>query len=89
MASVDKQLLGTETVRLLRSRSVGSIICGLSANDLKDSFLAAGADSFIPKPLPCAVDELKPVLLDILQKSNEKVASVSSGTASSGSKEGS
>ena len=81
MASVDKQLLGTETVRQLRSRSIGSIICGLSANDLKDSFLAAGADSFILKPLPCAVDELNPVLLKILEKSNEKVAPISCGTA--------
>jgi CheY-like chemotaxis protein len=53
MASVDKQLLGTETARLLRSKGVTSIICGLSANDMYDSFKAAGADNFMTKPFPC------------------------------------
>lgn len=32
MASVDKQLLGTETVREMRSRGVTSVICGLPAS---------------------------------------------------------
>jgi DNA-binding response OmpR family regulator len=47
----DKQLLGTETVRELRAKGVKSIICGLSANDLERSFLNAGADSFMAKPV--------------------------------------
>lgn len=51
MASVDKQLLGTETIRELRSKGVTSIMCGLSANDLEKPFLDAGADSFMMKPV--------------------------------------
>ncbi len=46
MASVEKQLLGTEAVRELRKRGVDCRICGLSANDKEFEFLQAGADSF-------------------------------------------
>jgi CheY-like chemotaxis protein len=46
MASVEKQLLGTEAVRELRKRGVDCRICGLSANDKEMEFLQAGADSF-------------------------------------------
>lgn len=46
MASVEKQLLGTEAVRELRKRGVDCRICGLSANDKESEFLQAGADSF-------------------------------------------
>jgi signal transduction histidine kinase len=53
MASVEKQLLGTETVRAMRSKGITSRICGLSANDVEKSFLEAGADSFMFKPFPC------------------------------------
>jgi CheY-like chemotaxis protein len=56
MASVEKQLLGTETVVALRNNGVASRICGLSANDIEEEFFAAGADSFMFKPFPC--DEL-------------------------------
>ena len=52
MASTDKQLLGTETVRALRAKNVESIICGLSANDLERQFLDAGASCFMMKPFP-------------------------------------
>lgn len=38
MASIEKQLLGTETAQALRSMGVTSTICGLSANNLKDAF---------------------------------------------------
>jgi CheY-like chemotaxis protein len=66
MASAEKQLLGTETVRLIRSKGVESIICGLSANNIEWQFREAGADCFIMKPLPCEasdlVHELKRVL---------------------------
>ena len=66
MASVDKQLLGTETAQAMRSKNVQSRICGLSANDLRDAFLKAGANDFILKPMPCKVDELKIVLARVL-----------------------
>jgi CheY-like chemotaxis protein len=46
MASVEKQLLGTEAVRELRRRGVVDRICGLSANDKELEFLQAGADCF-------------------------------------------
>lgn len=47
MASVDRQLLGTETVRTLRVRGIDTKVCGLSANDLEQAFLKAGADAFL------------------------------------------
>lgn len=58
MASVEKQLLGTEAVRAMRGRGVTSVICGLSANDSKESFLKAGADTFVLKPFPCKREKL-------------------------------
>ena len=66
MASVDKQLLGTETVRSLRKAGITSKIIGLSANNLEDSFLHAGADFFRLKPLPCDKVLLEQELLSIL-----------------------
>jgi signal transduction histidine kinase/CheY-like chemotaxis protein len=66
MASTEKQLLGTETTRVLRSKGVKSIICGLSANDMEQAFLRAGADAFVMKPLPCGKNELKRELIRIL-----------------------
>lgn len=69
MASVDKQLLGTETARAMRTKGVKKKICGLSANDLRDSLINAGADDFILKPMPCKPADLKQVLLKILKTS--------------------
>lgn len=66
MASVERQLLGTETVRALRSRGVVSKICGLSANDKEDEFLEAGADAFCIKPFPCESDAMKDELRRVL-----------------------
>jgi CheY-like chemotaxis protein len=66
MASVEKQLLGTETARALRAKGVKSKICGLSANDIEKGFLGSGADAFIMKPLPCRQDLLSRELLRIL-----------------------
>jgi signal transduction histidine kinase len=66
MASVEKQLLGTETARALRAKGVKSKICGLSANDIEKSFLESGADAFIMKPLPCRKEVLSRELLRIL-----------------------
>ena len=67
MASVQKQLLGTETVRAIRAKGIHTpIICGLSANDVEDAFLHAGSDAFMFKPFPCKQDVLKKELLRIM-----------------------
>jgi len=67
MASVQKQLLGTETVRAIRAKGIHRpIICGLSANDVEDAFLHAGSDAFMFKPFPCKQDVLKKELLRIM-----------------------
>jgi len=71
MASVDKQLLGTETVRALRANGVESIICGLSANDLEQQFKDAGADAFIMKPFPCQKAALERELERVLSSAEE------------------
>ena len=85
MASVEKQLLGTETVVALRSKGVDSIICGLSANDMESSFLASGADYFILKPIPSKEEPLRRVLLRIInggrRKSHVKLAEKQDGSA--------
>lgn len=73
MASTEKKLLGTETAKALREKGMKSIICGLSANNIKESFLKAGADDFLLKPLPCKPDELKSTLLRILGGSSHTV----------------
>jgi signal transduction histidine kinase/CheY-like chemotaxis protein len=66
MASVEKQMLGSEATRALRAKGVTSIICGLSANDCRDTFVKAGADDFLIKPFPCKKDALTRELLRIL-----------------------
>lgn len=68
MASIEKQLLGTDTVRAMRSRGIQSIICGLSANDMEQEFLAAGANAFMLKPFPC---EKKALTMEIHRILNE------------------
>jgi len=55
MASVEKQLLGTETVSALRAKGIESRICGLSANDLETAFINAGADFFELKVCPSSL----------------------------------
>eukprot|EP00522_Entomoneis_paludosa_P009722 CAMPEP_0172449970 /NCGR_PEP_ID=MMETSP1065-20121228/8521_1 /TAXON_ID=265537 /ORGANISM="Amphiprora paludosa, Strain CCMP125" /LENGTH=896 /DNA_ID=CAMNT_0013201733 /DNA_START=27 /DNA_END=2717 /DNA_ORIENTATION=- len=66
MASVEKQLLGTETVTLLRRNGYNNRICGLSANDKESEFLEAGADVFSFKPFPCEAKALTQELFRIL-----------------------
>lgn len=66
MASVQKQLLGTEAVAELRIKGVASRICGLSANDKEKDFLDAGADAFTLKPFPCEKNALREELWRIL-----------------------
>ena len=65
MASTDKQFLGTETVQALRKIGIESIICGLSANNIGEAFLAAGSDCFVLKPFPCESSAMKRKLLRI------------------------
>lgn len=74
MASVEKQLLGTEAVRLMRSKGVRSVICGLSANDKEQEFYEAGASDFWVKPFPCQKIVLKRELLKLLSLSQHVVA---------------
>jgi CheY-like chemotaxis protein len=66
MASVTKQLLGTETVAALRTAGVKCRICGLSANDKAADFLAAGADVFTFKPFQFEKNALRRELCRIL-----------------------
>lgn len=66
MASIQKQLLGTETVRVLRSQGCCAKICGLSANDTEQAFLEAGADFFLFKPFKCEKEEMRAELERIL-----------------------
>lgn len=68
MASANKQLLGTETVAEMRSKGVESVICGLSANDIRDSFVGAGANEFVLKPIPCKPDCLREMLSKLLAR---------------------
>jgi CheY-like chemotaxis protein len=68
MTSIEQVLKGTETTRALRTQGVKSIICGLSANNLKSSFAQAGADDFQIKPFPCEHDDLYNLLKRLLSK---------------------
>jgi hypothetical protein len=52
------QYMATETTRALRSKGVTARICGLSANDVEESFYEAGANSFMLKPFPCKKEHL-------------------------------
>jgi CheY-like chemotaxis protein len=73
MASTEKQLLGTDTIRALRANGFKNRICGLSANDLEQSFISAGADCFILKPIPCDRSTLE-VVLDGIMHSDRRPA---------------
>lgn len=71
MASVEKQLLGTEAVRELRNRGIDCRICGLSANDKESEFLDAGANVFTFKPFPCEARALTQELTRVLFKDGQ------------------
>eukprot|EP00536_Pseudo-nitzschia_multiseries_P016075 jgi/Psemu1/263396/estExt_Genewise1Plus.C_10150025 len=66
MASVEKQLLGTETVAQMRANGINCRICGLSANDKEIEFLEAGSDAFLFKPMPCDAKALRKTLHQVL-----------------------
>ena len=74
MASVDKSLLGTETVREMRSHGVDAAICGLSANDLDKQFREAGANGFWVKPFPTSEAVVKREIHRLLESTNEITA---------------
>jgi signal transduction histidine kinase/CheY-like chemotaxis protein len=59
-------LVGTETARHLREQGVSSLICGLSANDIRDEFKRCGADHFMNKPFPCEPKALTEAMLHLL-----------------------
>lgn len=71
MASVEKQMLGTETVKALRNAGVHCRICGLSANDKETEFIEAGADVFTFKPFPCEVRALTQELCRVLYSDHD------------------
>jgi CheY-like chemotaxis protein len=72
MASIEKQLLGTDTVRALRANGVDCTICGLSANDKAAEFLEAGADAFMSKPFPCGKEGLSKEILLVLEEGKKR-----------------
>jgi signal transduction histidine kinase/ActR/RegA family two-component response regulator len=74
MASVEKQLLGSEATLALRAKGISSIICGLSANEARDTFIKAGADDFMIKPFPCEKVALTRKLLQILDSQKNATA---------------
>jgi len=74
MASIEKQLLGTETVLAMRSRGVDCIVCGLSANDMENQFMQAGADCFMFKPFPCEKEALAHELQRVLAARSKTTA---------------
>ena len=72
MPGIERSLLGTETVRQLRIKGVTCTICGLSANDMAEEFLEAGADAFMIKPFPCEKDALLFELQTVMEKGNAR-----------------
>ena len=54
-------------IRHLPRYQFENLVCGLSANDLRDSFLSAGANAFVLKPIPCKPDDVKSMLKKILK----------------------
>jgi CheY-like chemotaxis protein len=86
MTSTEKQMLGTDTVRALRAKGYKNRICGLSANDMEQTFISAGADCFILKPIPCNRSALEGVLDGILSSSRRPISvlSIDEVTASPG-----
>lgn len=78
-STIGKQLLGTETARMLRAQGVVSAICGLSANDMEAAFLASGANAFMLKPFPTKEAQLKAELQRILSTAQTKDCTIAFG----------
>lgn len=81
MASAEKQLLGTETVRAMRAMGVSARICGLSANDVQHGFEDAGANAFMFKTFPTNPATMKMELTRILACRSESGADADSPIA--------
>ena len=73
MSSIQKQMTGTETARRLRATGFNGRICGLSANEMEDAFLAAGANAFMMKPFPCDQEPLKKELCRVIYRSGKAI----------------
>ena len=69
MTSTEKCMTGTETAQAMRTAGYQGILCGLSANDMEQGFLAAGADAFMIKPFPCKPEQMIPELKRVLASS--------------------
>jgi len=82
MTSAEKNLVGTETVRALRTKGCKSIICGLSANDIEKPFLAAGANAFVMKPFPCKEGPMRQEMLRIFSCEGSTDFSMSADSSS-------
>jgi CheY-like chemotaxis protein len=67
MASVQKQLLGTETTHALSAQGVAAKICGLCANDVEKPFFKASADSFMIKPFSSKTELLKKEVIRVVK----------------------
>jgi CheY-like chemotaxis protein len=85
MAGVEKHMLGSETVEILRHRGVTCCICGLSANNKENEFLKAGADFFILKPFPFEKELLKNELARLVYSHQKRLLSKASSAAATGS----
>jgi CheY-like chemotaxis protein len=70
MPGIERPLLGTETIQLMRMKGVQSVICGCSANDIESEFLQHGANAFVIKPFPCEKESLQKELRRVLQSRN-------------------
>ena len=57
-------------------------ICGLSANEMEDAFLTAGANAFMIKPFPCEKEPLKKELCRVIYRSGKAINNTSASNAS-------
>ena len=57
----------------MRSRGNSAIICGLSANDVREGFLGVGANSFLMKPLPAKKESLHAILAKLVTTCSQSV----------------
>ena len=63
----------------MRARGNTAIICGLSANDVREGFMSVGADSFLMKPLPAKKEALHAILAKLVTVSSQPVENGSAG----------
>jgi len=56
-------MTGDETIRKMREKNIDSLIIGISGNLKADEHIAAGAQDFFQKPIPCNKTILKRLLM--------------------------